>query len=1367
MTFPPPPQTGRQPIRLTEDEIRASLRKRHSQDKLDYFATDPNPDVRTLGLLALRRHDINDYFALGDLCGKRTVTDDGRLLVFYVGKTLMAYNRALQNAGNDIDKLQARRIIDDYVRWVMLIARQSPSRRNLAAALWAASEGDAKASVDEDMLLELLDLYRVGNPFSTSTTLDKTRIALTVTSDREEDGSTSTAGDNEAQANPPDSYDSALVSSRSDSMATVADQLPMDDLALSPSPDAYALPSEDRLEPTVLESLASIERDASGIWSVPGQRMERESEDEFRISDLIDDRYEVADIRRGGMGVVYLCYDHEQREPVAIKTFQSRFLENERAVARFTQEALTWIRLEKHRHIVHANLVRNIKNRPHIILEHISGPEGLGPDLRSWIDHNRLDLPQSIEFGLHIVLGMQHATRKVEGLVHRDLKPANILVTHDAIAKVTDFGLVRSLELEDIPLADMTADGKRISSGDRLTRVGAVVGTAPYMSPEQCLSQDVDMRSDIYAFGCLLYEMLTGRHIFEVKKFEAWRKAHINDTPKFDKPHAERIPAELRQLVLSCLEKDPRNRPATWGDLVDALAGMYEQVTGEPAVLEVTGPELEARELMDKGYSLTELGRLEEALEAYDRAIELQSDYSWAWARKGRTLRLLARYEEALKCYNKALEIQPRYAFAWNGKGIVLERMGKQEQALACYETAASINPHEVWYWCNQADALLNMGRQTEAIKPLERALEIDPMHPNSWAKLGQVHRLLHNYNEAIVAYEKAIRLNPTYAWAHNGCGLALKAVGRLNDALLSFRRATRHQPDEVWHWYNVTEVLVELGQYQDAVQPARQATIADPTHAESWAKLGQVYRYVQRYDEAVNAYNQAIALRPSYTWAINGKGMALERLQRYEEALAAYQQASQYSDSNDIWHLYNLGNLLVILKRYKEAVSYLERVTYANPKHARSWARLGNAFRNLKRYDEALQSCKQATRLEPNYDWAWNEQGMTLEEMKEYEKALEAYNRASLVAPDNHNYLYKQAEMLFELERYQPALELLDQSLRLDNRSARAWAKKGQISRRLGRMEEALLAYNRAVELDPQYAWAWNGLGLTLSVLKRHDEALNAFREAIKCDQQDAWYWYNQGDELITLNRFQEALEPLEQAIRLNSRHPESWAKRGQALRRLNRHQEAVTAYDQALNLNKEYAWAWNGRGLALQTLERREEALASFERALQLESHIVWYHTNYIDLLLEMQRKKEALIAVDRALQVAPENPTIWARRGQILRRLSEHESAIDSYQKALELDDTYAWAWNGQGLSFAALDRWEQALSCYELAVHYNDRDVWFWHNYGEALLRVGDYQKATDAFHRALEIDPNHEQSQQKLQEAQSKLADDDTRKDDTQ
>jgi serine/threonine protein kinase len=227
---------------------------------------------------------------------------------------------------------------------------------------------------------------------------------------------------------------------------------------------------------------------------------------DFRVGDLLGNRYEVRHVLRGGMGIIYLCYDRDAHETVAIKTFQGRFLENERAVARFVQEAHTWIRLEKHNHIVQARLVKELGNervqeRPHIVLEHIVGPEGLGPDLKSWIDHNRLDLTTSIEIALQICLGMQHAVHMVPGLVHRDLKPANILVRYDGLAKVTDFGLAHSMDSEQI---DGSREEHPTDAPLRLTRAGAVVGTAPYMSPEQCQADPVDLRSDIYAFGAII-----------------------------------------------------------------------------------------------------------------------------------------------------------------------------------------------------------------------------------------------------------------------------------------------------------------------------------------------------------------------------------------------------------------------------------------------------------------------------------------------------------------------------------------------------------------------------------------------------------------------------------------------------------------------------------------------------------------------------------------------------------------------------------------------------------------------------------------------------------------------------------------------
>lgn len=1368
------PQTNRRPAELSADKTDKLLKKRHPQDTIDYFATDPNPDIRQLGRLALRRNDLNDLFALGDMCANRSVTDDGRLLVFYVGKTIIAYQKAVRLADDDLDLAQARRAVRNFIDFIVMTAQANNTRRNIAVALWALAENEDTSETlrheDEGLIQELLDLYREESPTS------PVKAAQDITSDELLDdsfvmddsfdsrtiheypvlGTIRTTEDLTVVAMPD------LSETINDLSQTVADYEVLPSTG-GLSDTEFMSQSETHLEHTALDSLDSFEKDqlnaSRQLTEMPAARPSRDDGDEFGPGDWIQNRYEVIDVKRGGMGVVYLGYDSQQKEPVAIKTFQSRFLDNERAVTRFNHEATTWIMLEKHRYIVQARRVETISDRPHIILEHISGPEGMGPDLRSWIDRKRLDLPQSMEFGLHIALGMQHATQRVPGLVHRDLKPANILVTHDAIAKITDFGLVRSLEFTDVPLPgndpDLENNGRR-NAANRLTRFGAIVGTAPYMSPEQCEAKDVDLRADIYAFGCILYEMLTGHQIFKEKRFSAWKQAHLTQKPVFDSQFERVLPVRLQHLVLSCLEKLPENRPANWGVIVDDLAVIYEDVTGQKATLEITGPEMQVHELIDKGYSLTELHRMDEALAAYDRAIALQEDNALAWARKGRALRLMERNDDALAAYDRALQIMPRYGFALRGKGLVLERMGELEAALASYEQATAIKPNEVWNWYNQADVMQSLNRYEEAIPLLKHALDIDPEHHNSWGKLGQVYRLMGQQEEAVYAYEKAIDYEPDYAWAHNGRGLAMKSLGRFAEALVSFRKATQYQPDVVWHWYNLTEMLVELGQYEDALGPATQATRTDPAHAFSWAKLGQVLRHLGQNIDAMQAYDRAIQLQPDYSWAINGKGIVLERMGRLEDALNCYNRAAEIQDDY-VWHCwYNQGNVLSLMGRYAEAVPILEKVTQVMPAHAQSWARMGNALRNLKQPEAALKALQQATLLDPKYTWAWNETGITLEQLGRLDDALSAYQKAGQAAPKDSFYMMQQADILIQQGNNQKALDLLTQALKIEPSNSRMWAKHGQMLRRLNRLDEALKSYTHAVELDPKYGWAWNGRGLTLSAMNRHEDALKSFRAATDSGEQDAWYWYNLGDELVTLNRFTEALPVLERALSLNPKHTESWAKRGQALRRLNRHAEALAAYDEALGVNPHYAWAWNGRGLALENLGRREEALASYERSITEDPRVIWYYTNQIDVLLDMGRKHDAMKVADHAVSMMPRNAVAWARKGQVQRRLSNYEGALESYLKALEIDPTYAWAWNGKGLALAGLSRWPEAITAYEKAVTHNMNDLWFWNNYGEALMAVKDYRKAVDAYTRASTIDPRHEVTRQRLKQARDLL-----------
>lgn len=1454
--IPPVPQTGQTPPDSSDPALRDLLRRPHPDDQRDIFASDPDPIVRSLGQLALRRGQTadapGDLLALADVCSRMARTPDGRLRIFYIGKALVALRRAAAAAmsrGLPKETEAARRTADAFIGWLIAAAFAVPTRRNLAAALWAVSEYDealtaltsplmASSSdaltIDDDLPDPVAPLADMTSGFESESTAysdftllpdadgelrraevqrqryfselgaqiigiyipDRTldqAISDLLARFRDPSGADKApslrANDTKAETRevPRPSVDltaPATIDARFESISD-ADIASIEQFSASDD-DQQEMLSETRLEVGIPEwsappgesdaeigevdeperAHAGRERGAtpaskpsSGADSASADHHADDLSDEFAIGSLLDGRYEVINVRKGGMGVVYLCYDHQRREPVAIKSFQSRFFNNPRAQARFKREAETWILMEKHRHVVHARLVQPFEGRPHLILEHVSGPESLEADLRSWIERGHLTTPLAIKFALHIALGMQHAAQKVPGLVHRDLKPANILVTHDEIAKVTDFGLVRSIEDDLLPDSaselssiDDARSGSSTEQDERLTRVGALVGTLPYMSPEQCQAQSVDQRSDIYAFGCLFYEMLTGSHVFPARKREAWLHAHTHETPAFPPAYESSLPESIRALVLKCLEKQPDQRPDNWGAIVEALAGIYEAELGEAPELEISGIELEARELMDKAYSLTELGRAEEALATYDRAIALQPNFPWAWARKGRALRILNRCEEALACYDEALRLDPNYAWALKGRGMALERMGDLEGALEAHRRAAQLDPHDVWHWHNQGEIYQRMGRYDEAIALLETALRIDERHANSWAKLGQIYRLRRQYDQAMAAYERAIVLDRRYAWAHNGYGLALKAQGDYEKALLSFRRAARYEPRVVWHWYNVTEMLVELGQYEEALPSAREAVRVNPNHIQAWAKLGQVLRYLKRYEDALIAYERAVALQPSFAWAHNGMGIIYEQMGRYEDALASYQRAAQY-DSADASHWYNQGNALALLGRVAEALPLLERAVELKPDFSRAWARLGGALRHLGRLEEAVTALRSATDRDPANAWAWSELSKTFTALGRADEAEDAQRRAAESKPDHAIYLTQHADALFNRGSVSEALILLDQALRLDPRSARAWARRGQVLRRLDRNLDALRSYERALDLDPRYAWAWAGRAMAELELNLVDEALDSFQRAIDLDPEDMWYRYTLGDTLVAHNRFEEAAHVLAAATQIDPTHPDVWAKLGQAYRRLRHYDDALHAYDQSLALKADHAWAWHGRGMTLEALKRREEALSSYRRALELDQGVIWYYTNLVDLLLAEQQIDEALLVIDGALRALPENPIAWARHGQVLRRMGAYDGALASYRQALDFDPTYAWAWNGLGMARAALGQWQDALEAYREAVRFNPNDPWFWYNFGDALLAVGERKSAAAMFEQALALDPRHEAALRKLRAAQ--------------
>ena len=266
----------------------------------------------------------------------------------------------------------------------------------------------------------------------------------------------------------------------------------------------------------------------------------------------------------GGMGEVYRATDARLKRDVALKTLPATVADDVARLDRLQREAELLASLN-HANIAHLYGIEREAGTTALVMELVEGPTLADRLARGALPHT-----EALEIALQIASALEAAHER--GIVHRDLKPANIKFTADGTVKVLDFGIAKALELR-------TASGPPSQGGAApVTEVGAVLGTAPYMAPEQARGQAVDKRVDIWSFGCVLYEMLTGEPAFRGDDDTTTLARVLERDPDFTSLPAGLAPAVRRTLVL-CLQKDPRKRPRDIGDVRLALIGEFATPT--------------------------------------------------------------------------------------------------------------------------------------------------------------------------------------------------------------------------------------------------------------------------------------------------------------------------------------------------------------------------------------------------------------------------------------------------------------------------------------------------------------------------------------------------------------------------------------------------------------------------------------------------------------------------------------------------------------------------------------------------------------------------------------------------------------------
>jgi serine/threonine-protein kinase len=271
----------------------------------------------------------------------------------------------------------------------------------------------------------------------------------------------------------------------------------------------------------------------------------------------------------GGMGEVYRARDTKLDRAVAIKILPEAFAADTERIARFQREAKTLASLN-HPNIAHLHGLEESNGVRALVMELVEGE-----DLAQRIARGAIPIDEALPIAKQMADALDAAHE--QGIIHRDLKPANIKVRPDGTVKMLDFGLAKAMEPTGVALSSVSQSPTITTPA--MTEAGVLLGTAAYMSPEQARGKPADKRADIWAFGCVLYEMLTGQRAFEGQGVSETLARVIEREPDWTKLPAALSPT-LRTYIRRCLQKDPKQRVQAIGDVRLALEGAFE--TADP-----------------------------------------------------------------------------------------------------------------------------------------------------------------------------------------------------------------------------------------------------------------------------------------------------------------------------------------------------------------------------------------------------------------------------------------------------------------------------------------------------------------------------------------------------------------------------------------------------------------------------------------------------------------------------------------------------------------------------------------------------------------------------------------------------------------
>jgi len=798
---------------------------------------------------------------------------------------------------------------------------------------------------------------------------------------------------------------------------------------------------------------------------------------------------------------VYRARDGRLGRDIAIKLLPPWLLDDPAARARFDREARAVAALN-HPNVVTIHEVGEYDDHPFIAFELVAGET-----LRERIARAALPVTEALVIALAIAEGLRHAHER--GIVHRDLKPQNIMVRPDGQVKILDFGLGKFVNAAPVP-EDITT-----TFASSATEPGRILGTIGYTAPEHLQGHPVDARSDQFAFGAIVYEMLTGRRAFARETPFQTLTAIVEDEPAPLGALAPRVPVAVAAIVNRCLRKHPDQRFATTGDLVLALrsvgttvrsrvstvrrsliaavlavamvaAGVLgsrwlERSEGRPVAV-TTAP----RRLAVLPFMNVEGGPAGQAFA--DGMAELLTTRLSGFERSNRGLLIIAATEIRRESVTSARDAQRAFRATHVVSGTVQRWPDKIRLTLTLTDVAtlAAIDGTVV-----EGQTIDALAIQDAAVTALAKMLDIQvdgavtraTAAPGAYDYYVQGRGYLQRFeraesiDNAIERFTRAIERDPGFALGHAALGEAYWRKYELtrNPAFVAAARghvkdALARDPDNIWVHISSGIVARGTGEYENAVSELKRALAIDSTNADAYRELGIAYEALERYDDAEATYLAAIRMRPG-DWSAHGAfGRFLAARRRYPEALREFQRVLQLTPDNARAYS-NIGGIHLFLGNDGEAAQAFERSVNIR-RTPEALSNLGTYYFGRGRFGDAARAFQESADLSGSNYRIWGNLGSAYQWVPDPARSAKAFERA---------------------------IDLAQAELRIDSRNAELLADLADFSQAVGRSAEARQFASRALRAAPSTSVVLFKVAVTYEGLGDRKQALAVLTRAVR----------------------------------------------------------------------------------------------------------------------------------------------------------------------------------------------------------------------------------------------------------------------------